>query len=164
MMMRRLLLFCALVACGTLVAIPVATAAQAKTIRLIEVERTLAPMGGLDARFNSPPRAGQGLAITSDLYFWKGSSRGAHAGILRVVCTFTEVDLEAQKAFVVCNGGMHLAGGTIAIGGSFPQADVFEVPVVGGTGAYVGARGHVKVRSIGGDESSVSADTVFLLS
>ena len=78
--MRRVLVISALFACGTVVAIPVATAAQAKTIRLIEVERTLAPMGGLDARFSSPPRAGQGIAITSDLYFWKGSSRGAHAG------------------------------------------------------------------------------------
>ena len=93
-----------------------------------------------------------------------GPTSGGHAtGILRVVCTFTEVDLEAHKAFVVCNGGMHLPGGTLAIGGSFPQADVFDVPVVGGTGTYVGARGHVKVRSIGGDESSVSADTVFLV-
>ncbi len=115
--------------------------------------------GGLDMTFSSPPKPGQGFVLESDFYKWKGTKRGAHAGTLEVMCTITKVNIEKGQVSQVCTGAALLAGGQITIVGRIPQSNEFDVPIVGGTGVYAGARGYVRVTSIGGDNSDNSADT-----
>ncbi len=141
------------------VAVAAGAAVKPQTISLVEVQTSFVGMGGADPTFSTPPKPGQGFALTSDLYKWKGTTRGAHFGTLHAVCTLTKIDLAKYAAWQVCTGGAVFPGGQIAVAGEIPQADVFEVPIVGGTGVYAGARGYVRVKSIGGENSNTSADT-----
>ena len=132
-----------------------ATAAvRPQTINLLEVTRSFTPIGGLDDTFHSVPKPGQGAVVASDLYRWNGPRRGAHYGTLQAVCTFTK--FVGTTGWLYCNGAALLPAGEITISGITTQSDLFRIPIVGGTGAYVGARGYVSVRSI---NENNSADT-----
>lgn len=61
-----------------------------------------------------------------------------------------------DTAWEFCTGAALLPGGEITVAGLIRQSDLFRVPIVGGTGAYAGARGYVCVRSI---HQSNSTDT-----
>ena len=94
---------------------------------------------------------------TSALYRWDGIRRGARIGRAEIMCTIVSMS-GAQ-----CTGTFFFpAGKIVAVGfvrfGSGPA----KVPVAGGTGRYVGARGVFTSRTIGTD-NDVSADTITLL-
>jgi hypothetical protein len=132
-------------------------AAKPQTIPLIEVSTAFTPMGGLDASFRSPPKPGQGFVIGSNFYKWHGTKRGALYGTLQATCTFTKV--VGNTAWEFCSAGALLPGGSIAVAGVVKQSDLFRIPIVGGTGVYTGARGYVRVKSIG---DNISADTIVI--
>jgi hypothetical protein len=83
-----------------------------------------------------------------------------NSGTLQVICTFTKIT--GNGAWEVCAGAALLPGGQITISGSIPQGAVFEVPVVGGTGAYAGARGYARAKDIRGENPSKSAATIVI--
>lgn len=132
-------------------------AVKPQTINLLEVSSSFVGIGGLDTTFSSPPKVGQGFVSGSDLYTWNGRKRGAHAGTVWVVCTFTKIT--SNGAWEVCTGAALLPKGQITVSGSILQGAQFDVPIVGGTGIYTGARGYVRVRDLGGGRS---ADTIVI--
>lgn len=128
-----------------------------QTINLLEVQTSFVGTGGLDESFSGPPKVGQGFVLGSDFYKWNGTKRGAHYGTLQVLCTITTVGEKPGQASEVCTGAALLPGGQITIAGVIKQSNLFDLPIVGGTGVYAGARGYVRVKSIG--DSNNSADT-----
>ena len=132
-------------------------AAKPQTLNLLEVSTSFVATGGLDENFNVPPKPGQGFVIGSDFYKWNGTKRGAHYGTLQVICTFSKVT--GKNAWQVCTGSALLPGGDLSISGVIRQSDLFDVPIVGGTGVYAGARGYVHVKSINRNNS---ADTIVI--
>jgi hypothetical protein len=133
-------------------------AVRPQRISLLEVEASFVGTGGFNTTGTVPPAPGQGFVISSDLYRWKGVSRGAHAGTLHAVCTFTDVNRAARVAHTVCTGVASLPAGQILVSGIVGEANRFVLPIAGGTGAYTGAKGFVRIKNIGGEDSSTSAD------
>jgi len=160
--MRKVGIALAMVAALVAAVATSAAAVKPQTINLLDVERSFVGTGGLDTTFNNPPKDGQGFVLVNDLYKWNGTKRGKHVGTLHAVCTFTAVGDEDGEAMEVCIGAALLPRGQIALAGVIKQSNLFDVPIVGGTGAYAGARGYVRVKSIGGDNSSNSADTILI--
>ena len=112
-------------------------AGQSRILHLVE-------KGG-DLRFvDNPPRAkhsydfsaGDIVIVSRDLY----TRKGAGAGSLRIVCVVK--DQTTQQ----CNGTETLSGGTLEVAGVSSPAPSTTVAVIGGTGAYNGARGTSKSR------------------
>ena len=131
-----------------------AAAVKPQTINLLEVSTSFVGTGGLDESFSSPPKVGQGFVIGSDFYKWKGTKRGARYGTLEVVCTFTKVGVKPGQESDFCSGAALLPGGQIALAGVIKQSKRFDVPIVGGTGVYAGARGYVQVKEISDNNSA----------
>ena len=104
-----------------------------------------------------PPKPGDGFVSTSGLYKWAGRTRGARIGRDEVTCTFLRVSATEQhfSADAHCTAEAFLPAGTILIEAILHFTDGpgrFEVPVIGGTGAYANARGFVRVRDLGNGE------------
>jgi hypothetical protein len=135
-------------------AAPVA-AVKPQTINLLMVDKSIVDIGVVDP--NSPPKVGKQFVIESDFYKWNGSKRGAHVGTVQTVCTFTKIT--GNGYWQVCTGAALLPGGQITVAGSILQGAVFDIPVVGGTGTYTGARGYVRIKSIGNGNTGKSAAT-----
>ena len=114
------------------------------------------PTGGWSG--NSAPSLGQGFIVLSDLYKWKGNARGAWAGTLNASCTFVFIAPNGFSFKAQCNATANLAGGKLSILGQYYGSPSL-IPIVGGTGAYTGAKGYVRLLNIGPEESSNSADT-----
>lgn len=137
-----------------------AAAVKPQTINLLEVQKSFEGTGGLDTTSNLPPKVGQGFVLESDLYKWNGSKRGARVGTLQIVCTFTRIT--GSGWWEVCTGAALLPGGQITLAGSVLQGNLLQVPVVGGTGVYTGAKGYARSKSIGGENSGKFADTIVI--
>lgn len=109
-----------------------ALTARSRTIHLVEKG------GGLEL-VDNPPKAkhpydfsaGDIVIVSRDIY----SPTGSRAGTLRLVCVAT--DQTTQQ----CNGTETLVGGTLEVAGVSTPAPGTTVAVIGGTGAYRGARG-----------------------
>jgi hypothetical protein len=148
---------------GLLVAVASAGGAvKPQRISLLEVEKSFLGTGGLDPTGTAPPAPGQGFVLESDLYRWKGVRRGAHVGTLHAVCTFTDVHLKERVAHSVCTGIASLPAGQILVSGVVGEGNRFVLPIAGGTGAFTGAKGVVRIKNIGGGDSNASAD-VFVI-
>jgi hypothetical protein len=133
-----------------------AAAATPQTISLLEVSTLFVPMGGAD--FKSPPKVGQGFIIGSDYYKWNGTKRGARVGTLNAQCTFVN-DPTQPGGRSLCTAVASLPTGKITATGVVPDGDKFRIPIVGGTGSYVGAQGYVEVtNNIGGQDTNKSND------
>ena len=105
---------------------------QARILRLVEKG------GGLRFVDNRPKAkhqydfsAGDIVIVTRSLY----TQQGTRAGSLRIVCVAT--DPTTQQ----CNGTETLARGTLEVAGISTPTPRTTIAVVGGTGAYNGARG-----------------------
>ena len=146
------------VVCASLVLSALAVAATSgavvkpQTISLLMVDTSIVDIGVLDP--NSPPKVGKQFVIESDFYKWNGTKRGAHAGTLQAFCTFTKIT--GNGGWETCTGAALLPGGQITIAGSLLQGPLFDLAVVGGTGVYTGARGYVRIKSIGSGKSAVT--------
>jgi hypothetical protein len=133
-------------------------AVKPQTINLLMVDKSIVDIGVVDP--NSPPKVGKQFVIESDFYKWNGSKRGAHVGTVQTVCTFTKIT--GNGYWQICTGAALLLGGQFTVAGSILQGAVFDIPVVGGTGVYTGARGYVRIKSIGNGNTGKSAATIVI--
>jgi hypothetical protein len=165
--MKRLqLLFVAALATAAVAAVAVATGSAGssgeRTIRLVERGGTFAfvdnaPTGNRTTRVIS---AGDFSAGTVKLY----DRSGKRAGSLHIVCIATISGPEVHQKFQ-CSGTVRLADGTLAISALNERRadrDLDHISVVGGTGAYKGARGTVTTTT-SGPSGNVSDDVIHLL-
>jgi hypothetical protein len=150
------------VACLALVAVSVAPAKApggGRVIRFLEVDNQRGDIY-VDADHNNRESSGDIFMGSFVLYSWaKGGGRGERIGHAKVMCTFRG----ASSAY--CTGTFFIPGGSV-VGESFIRFSnaPIKIPVVGGTGAYVGARGTFSSRTIRDNgEVSLSADVIRLL-
>jgi allene oxide cyclase-like protein len=136
-----------------------AASVKPQMFSLLEVDTSFVPIGGWNESSNRPPAIGQGFAFGGVLYKWAGAKRGKAVGRIAAMCT------RATTTHFLCDGSLFLPGGVIEL-----QAPVglegegaFDVSIVGGTGAYAGARGFMRSTPIGGDDSSKSGLAIHLL-
>ena len=149
------------VACAAAVSLLVSATAQSaqgpRTLRFLEVSWSESKSTLVDHNQNNRPDVGDVLISGSDLYSWSGGKRGGHIGVVRVVCMFV-----APNA-AHCRGTFSLPGGTFEALGYVYFGTTRRLPIVGGTGIYLGARGTFTSTTVGGPRSAKSADTVRLL-
>jgi hypothetical protein len=132
-----------------------------QTISLIEVSLPNGdhPLG--DFAFDRPPRGGDQIAFSSALYRWNGTERGARVGRDHGIITFiTDFGPDFSKnALAFFTAQAFLPAGTILVEG-FGRIDPdaparWTFPVIGGTGVYANARGHVVVRDLRSGNTSL---------
>jgi hypothetical protein len=139
------------------IVVPQAGAAKAQTFSLLEVGTLFTGTGGLDVYGNVPPKIGQGFVVGSDYYKWNGTKRGARVGTLNANCVFVTDPTDPQNRSL-CTAVASLPAGKITAVG-IVGGDKFRIPIVGGTGAYVGAQGYVEVtNNLGGEDTNKSND------
>jgi hypothetical protein len=153
-----LLVFCAALALTVGVATSSA-AVKPQTIKLLEIDTSFTPTGGWNETSHAPPAIGQGFAFGGILHKWAGARRGKAVGRIAAMCTVV------TKTHFLCHGALFLPGGVlellapVSLDGEAP----LNIPVVGGTGAYVGAQGVMRSTSIGGGDSNKSSLVIHLL-
>lgn len=163
--MKRHQLFIVVALAAGLAALAAVAAVRAdsggRTIRLVE-------RGGTFTYVDNAPRGTQQSRRISAGDFSSGTVKlydqaGAPAGSLHLVCIATVSGLEERTSFQ-CEGTAALADGTLAISGLIerrPDNDQDHIAVVGGTGAYAGARGTVE--STSRPSGNAADDVVHLL-
>jgi hypothetical protein len=96
-------------------------------------------------RRNPSPSAGDFLTFSTPLV----NQDNARIGRLDAVCTVTRGGRTFERARLHCTGTFRLRDGTLALSTSFRGSETPPViAVVGGTGAYEGARGSVTGREL----------------
>jgi hypothetical protein len=141
-----------------------AAAPQPETMSLLETDTVFVGTGGFPTG-NAAPSVGQGFVTDGVLYKWAGAKQGAGVGHVRVVCTVTSVSLANNSGTVwtQCEVSLFLPGGLIEVAGPLSlTASANEVPIVGGTGAYVGAQGYVNHKDIGGQSSNKAVNVIHI--
>jgi hypothetical protein len=147
-----------------LLAPPAPGLTRPQTFSLLSVEAGGAEIDNFD--FRREPRAGDRFTFTDVLYKWAGSNRGARVGRVEGLCTFTKVAFRANDVGAHCVASFFLPGGQIYVGGFIRFTEGpgnFHVPVLGGDGSYANARGYVRIRDLGGEDSGKSNNEFHLL-
>ena len=164
-MKRRTLLLAAVVAASAAgiaaAATSYASPSDGRTIRLVE-------RGGSSTIVDNAPRGNPRMRLLSAGDFWAGTMKlyadsGERAGSLEVVCTATVSGQESHTRFQ-CQGTVRLADGTLALAALIerhPDKDIDHISVVGGTGAYEGARG--TMTSTPRSSGNITDDVIHLL-
>jgi hypothetical protein len=139
-----------------------AGSAGERTIRLVE-------RGGTFAFVDNAPTGNERTKLISAGDFSAGTVKlyeksGKRAGSLHLVCVATVSGQEVHEKFQ-CNGTAKLTDGTLALSAlneRHADHDVDHIAVVGGTGAYKGARGSL-VTTSRPSSGNVSDDVIHLL-
>jgi hypothetical protein len=165
--MKRLQLLLITAVAATAVVVVAVTAGQAgspgdRTIRLVEKGGSFtfvdnAPTGNARSKLISAGDFSAGTVKLDD-------DSGKRVGSLQIVCVATVSGKELHARFQ-CNGTVNLADGTLAISAlneRHPDQDVTHISVVGGTGAYEGARGSV-VQTPRRSAANMTDDVIHLL-
>ena len=144
----------ALVAAASTVAMTAGpAAAQAAPPRhLLDISVRSTPAAGVAA--NAAPSPGDRLFLVDTLYTWNHGKRGARVGHVESTLTFMSA-FGRHGAAVEISGQMFLPGGSLFITGIARVGQGpshFTLPVLGGTGAYAGARGTIDLRDLGRSE------------
>jgi hypothetical protein len=165
--MRSVLALVAALAAVLSIAVSSASAIdRPQTFSLLEIDESDIAINGFD--FQREPRAGDGFGFISGLYKWAGTKRGARVGHDEGVCTFLKVSASEQgfSASAHCVASFFLPAGTVLVEGFIRFTEGpgrFDVAVIGGTGAYANARGFVRIRDIGAEDSGHSSLAFHLL-
>jgi hypothetical protein len=131
-------------------------AASGGTIHLVEKSQSFYYVDNRPLQApNEPPSQGDMFAISSNLL----STSGQRAGTLHAYCVFAT---GGGTPVTECTGSIALTGGTL-VGVTTVRGDTnrVDVALLGGTGAYEGARGSFV--SISKPNSNNSHDTVHLV-
>ncbi len=151
--MRRLLL---LIAVAGALAVAVPAMAGQTVIRFVEIDQPNLDHF-VDVNHNNQGDPGSVFIGTSYLYKWAGTKKGARIGTANIICTV--VGSNSGQ----CAGTFSLPGGKITAAGYIEFGGTDTVPITGGTGKYVGAKGTFSSRSLGGQDSNNSADVITLV-
>jgi hypothetical protein len=156
----------ALLAAVVVLVSPASALTGPQTFSLLSVESPNGvEIGGFG--FQRAPVPGDRFAFTDQLYKWAGAKQGAQVGRDEGLCTFTKIDTSGGfRATAQCTASFFLPAGQIVVSGFVHFTDAplnFAVPVIGGTGAYANARGYVRIRDIGGQDSGKSNNVFHLL-
>jgi hypothetical protein len=121
--------------------------ATPQTLTFVEHEAT----SKNSAEIDNPPRhkfsTGDAFVFSGDVY---DADNKVRQGTDTVACT-------SIRQRILCHGTFNLKGGMISVVGSSANDD-FAGAVVGGTGAYVGARGTIAVKN--GKKNSIVTFTL----
>jgi hypothetical protein len=156
---RLIVVVCGILGLGALTAVGVAATSHSNAVTFKLVEKSEAfhfvdnpPVGGQD----QPPTLGDSFALVSSLW----TTKGKRAGTLRATCTVTT---GGRNGASTCYGTFGLKGGQLA-GIATVRGDglTTRIAIVGGTGAYEGARGSV-ISVSRGNNSLYSDDTIHLM-
>jgi hypothetical protein len=159
-MLRKGLFSLGVVAAAAVVSatLPASAITRPQVFNLIDVEVSSTPLDpGANFDENALPELGSRFILTDALYKWAGRKRGARAGRLEAICTFTKIEKRvAVTAF--CEGTWYLPQGQI-LGAAFlrfaEEASAFRIAVLGGTGAYANARGFIKITDLRSGNSNM---------
>jgi hypothetical protein len=123
-----------------------AAAAKPQTLKVLEVVTSFMGTGGFNATGNTPPAVGQGVVIKGGLYKLGGHKQGPRYGAARVQCTFTD-----STGASVCTAVTSLPAGKLVASGLTPPDSTkpYTLPILGGSGHYSAAQGHIQVKPIG---------------
>lgn len=157
MLRKKGWLVIACTAATSLLVIPLAQAQGPRTLRFLEVSWPESKSTFVDNNRNKRRDVGDIFISGSDLYSWAGGRRGAHVGVIRVMCTLVAPDAGQ------CQGVFSLPGGTLEFVGYIRFHVTTRVPIAGGTGIYAGAHGIFTSTPIGGPHSPKAASTIRLL-
>ena len=154
--MTTTMLVAALVA-AVVAATASANGATVTTLHLVEKDKAFhfvdnPPAGGE----RQPPSMGDQFVFTSELL----TRSGKHAGMLHATCIVTE---GGRNTVSTCYGTFGLRGGQlVAMTTLVGDKKVDHIAIVGGTGAYAGARGEV-ISVDRGANTPFSDDTIRLI-
>lgn len=145
---------------------PASAIDRPQTFSLLEINESDIQINGFD--FQRGPRPGDGFGFVNGLYKWAGTKRGARFGHDEGLCTFLKVSATEQSfsASAYCTASFFLPAGTVLVAAFLHFTDGpgrFDVAVTGGTGAYANARGFVRIRDIGPEDSGHSSLEFHLL-
>ena len=147
----------ALVAAGALAVSGGAEAPAGQTIQVVE-------KGGTEKFVDVAPRAKRGFdASAGDAFLFSSplfDAANKRVGTLDVRCDFTKGGRAGRG---ICDGVFALAGGDILISARLTTSGSVKGAVVGGTGAYAGARGTFTSVDRPGGDNAPSDDTITLL-
>ena len=127
-----------------------ASAAEPTTLRYVDVSVAATP--AFDAGTGAP-RPGDRVYLRDALYRWDGAKRGARAGRIEAALTFMS-SFGPQGATAEISGQLFLVGGSIRVDGVVRISggpSRFDLPILGGTGRYAGARGVLHSRDLAAD-------------
>ena len=129
-----------------------------QTLHLLDVSAGDTP--AFDAGHGAP-RPGDRVYVHDVLYRWQGAKRGARVGHVEAALTFMS-GFGRDGAMVDITGQVFLPSGSLRIEGigQIPTDGRahFVLPVVGGTGAYAGARGELDSRDLTANNGRSSFD------
>jgi hypothetical protein len=126
-----------------------------KTMHFLDLTTSFGESGAQ----NQMPKAGDRFWFHDEVYTWQGAHRGAHVGHVNIVATVVAPNVAYITAVAT------LPGGTLSISGENNFAATGDrLAIVGGTGAYAGARGELITRDIGNPETSNKTDITIRLS
>jgi hypothetical protein len=108
--------------------------------------------------------APEGLSLGDQLVFSDVVSEtrgGAATGSTGVTCTIVNVSADRKTAANLCDATLSVSAGQISVQGLVTitegtTAPPFDLPVVGGTGEFEGAGGHVTVEDLSETESKLT--------
>lgn len=147
----------ALVAAGVLAVSGGAEAPAGQTIKVVE-------KGGTEKFVDVAPRAKRGFdASAGDAFLFSSplfDAANKRVGTLDVRCDFSKGGRAARG---ICDGVFDLAGGDVLISTRLTTSGSVSGAVVGGTGAYAGARGTFTSVDRPGGDNAPSDDTITLL-
>ena len=153
-MISKPLIAAAAVATALAVAVPAATHAQAPGARTLNfVEQAKGTKVVFVDNGKHGPSAGDAIVLTIPLV----DAAGAKLGTATATCTATSIPKSAEPP-TLCQGVFALADGDIVVSGRVGSGADY-LAVVGGTGAYAGARGTMDST----DEKTGAHDVVTLL-
>lgn len=159
--MNALRLLLAAGAATALLAAGASAAGGSTTLRFVDV--SLGETPAFDAGVGAP-RPGDRVYLHDALYTWHGAKRGTRVGRAEATLMFTSSPGPAGVSAEV-TGQLFLREGSIRAGGYVRLAEGpsnFDLPVLGGTGRFAGARGVLHVRDLDANGNR-SAMTVRLL-
>jgi Dirigent-like protein len=153
--MKRLVVLAVAAAAASIVVAVLASSGSAshpgsRTFVLIEDERK----GSFNVVDNRPrSRNGRNPSVSAgDLLMFSTpllNQANARVGTLEALCTATRSGRTFERASFHCNGTFRLRDGSLALSATFRGSDDTPlIAVVGGTGAYEGARGSVTSRNL----------------
>jgi len=150
---------------AALLALPAgASSVPTTTMHLLDVSVGDTP--AFDAGHGTP-RPGDRVFLNDTLYAWDGAHRGRRVGHVDSELQFRST-FGRKGASVDITGQIYLPGGSVAVDGiGFIPSEgpaSFTLPVIGGTGKYIGARGELDTRDLAGSGSKTAFDLHLLTS